>query len=201
LEKLNERIDKAAQRPREQHTASQRREAMQRHREHHERKNIEGRMEEMHRRFEKRGDDVRKDKLDKLMDTKRDIRDNVVKLQKMDENEHNTARRKHIKQLSKGELRVDMEELKRKAKAKMELLSDKLGVNELLSDPRMEKIRKGLIRGGEGTFHGDEGKPLPPEGRHALYVFFGLFGLVGLIRYIVDLRRKARLKKGHRHTW
>mmetsp|Transcript_13547 Transcript_13547/g.29449 ORF Transcript_13547/g.29449 Transcript_13547/m.29449 type:complete len:525 (-) Transcript_13547:235-1809(-) len=196
-----------------QHNEAQRRDTMLKHREHHERKHmfVEDKLEEMHRRFEKVGG-ARTDKLDKLMDMKGTLKDSVKKLQKMDKKEHEKAKREHIKPLPKAELTVDMEELKQKAKEKLHILSDqskeklhmlsdKLGVNELMNEPHMKKIRsklkEGRIRGGAAAYHGDVGKPLPPEGRHFLVVMFTLFGLVGLMRWLFDRRRRAQ-KKGRR---
>ncbi|KAL7531003.1 hypothetical protein ACHAXR_003799 [Thalassiosira sp. AJA248-18] len=180
------------------HSVKERREAQRYQRFKHERNHdVEDRLEEMHRRFEKKND-IRKDKLDELMNMKGDLKENVENLQLMDKKEHERARRKHIQPLPKAELKVDMEELKQKAKEKMQLLSDKLGVHELMNEPHMKQIRGklkgGLIRGGEGTFHGDEGRPLPPEGRHFLIVMFTFFGLVGAVRWYLEKRRKALLK-------
>jgi len=59
-----------------------------------------------------------------------------------------------------------------------------------------EKLGEGRVRGGAAAFHGDKGKPLPPEGRHFLVVMFTLFGLVGLVRWLLDRRR--RVNKGRR---
>lgn len=184
------------------HTQSERREAQRKHVEHHRRKHdvdMEDRLEEMQRHFEK-ARDTRKDKLDELMDKKGVLHTSVKKLQNMNKKEHEKARREHIKPLPKAELKVDMEELKQKAKEKMHLLSEKLGVNELMNEPHMKKIRgelkKNLRSGGEGEYHGDKGKPLPPEGRHFLVVMFSLFILVGGVRWYLDKRRRA--KKGRR---
>ena len=189
VEKQKERVTKHL------HNQKERQQAMHEHRAAHERKRVEDRLEEMHHRFEKQHD-LRKDRLDELMDKKAGLNDNIKKLKIMDKKEHETARRKHIKQLPKEELKVDMDELKQRAKKKMKYISDKLGVNELLNEPHMKELRKGLIRGGEGKFHGDVGDPLPPQGRHFLIVIFTFFILVGLVRWFFEKRRKKQ--KGRR---
>jgi len=184
------------------HDAAARLEAQRKKRERQngrDRKSLDSKLEEMHRRFQKKNDDARKDKLDELMDLKGTLTESFAKMKDADRREHERARREHIKLLPKEELRVDMEELKKKARERMHNLSekiDKLGVNELMKDPRVKKIRKNLIRGGEAEFHGDRGKPLPPEGRHFLVVMFVLFGLVGSVRWYLDKRRRAN--KGRR---
>lgn len=184
-----------------EHTMKQRMEAQRKHREKHDRRHPkEEKMEEMRRRFAKEYDDSRKDKLEEVMDMKETLSDSVKRMKKTDKKEHDRARREHIKQLPRAELKTDMEELKKHAKEKIAKLSDTLavGVNELVNDPHVREIRgklkKGLVRG--SVYNGDKGKPLPPEGRHFLIVMFTLFGLVGLVRWYFDKRRKT--KKGRR---
>lgn len=181
------------------HNMKERMQAQLKHREHMERRHVENRLDEMHNRFKKDHALVQQDKLDKLREMRGALKDNVDKLHGVDKKEHAKARREHIKPLSKPELKVDLEELRKKAKEKMHLLSKNLGVNELMNEPHMKKIRaklkEGNIRGGEAQYHGDVGEPLPPEGRHFLLVMFGLFGLVGLVRWGLDKRRKAAIKE------
>ncbi|KAL9190380.1 hypothetical protein ACHAXT_007591 [Thalassiosira profunda] len=179
------------------HKMLERQEAEARHRQEHDKRRTETRLEEMRRRFENVAD-ARKEKLEHLIDKKAALQDNLDKLEQMDNREHDAARRRHIDRLPREELRVDMEELKHKAQEKLHLLSDKLGVHELMNEPHVRAIRgqlkKGNFRGGEGTFHGEAGQPLPPEGRHFLVVFFSLFGLVGLVRWGLEKRRRAKKK-------
>ena len=206
--------------PEHKHTRSERREAERKHREQHDRKHAdEDKLQEMYRILDKKKQDAkqreydalkaRKDKIEELMDMKSALKDSVDKLHTMDKKEHDKARREHIKPLPKAELNVDMEELKQKAKQRMQILSDKLGyasdklgVNELLNDPKVQeirgKLRKGVPRGGKDGYIRDVGQPLPPEGRHFLFVFFSLFGLVGLIRWAFDKRRRNARNKGKR---
>ena len=192
----------------QRHDADHRREAQRDHREKHELKfkNKEGRLEEMRRHFSNHNvnvDDVPKNRLNVLMNIKDSMKDSFQKLHLMDKNEHDRARKERI-QLPEAELQLDVEALKRKAQEKLHVLSDKLvGVHEMMNDsPRMREIRnklkQGQMRGGEGLYHGDVGKPLPPEGRHFLIVMFSLFGLVGLIRWYLEKRRRSRVNKGRR---
>ena len=192
------------------HEEKHRRDAERDHREKHKLKfkNKEGRLEEMRRHFAYQNlnmDDVPKDRLDVLMKMKDSMKESFKKLHLMDGNEHDRARREHIPSIPKEELKMDVENLKRKAQEKMHLLSDKLvGVNEMMaSSPRMQEIRsklkQGQMRGGEGIYHGDVGTPLPPEGRHFLIVMFSLFGLIGLIRWYLEKRRRSKVDKGRRN--
>ena len=197
------------------HNRAQRHEAERKHREQHDRKHMnEDKLEEMYRRFDDKkqhnimDDDVnirKKDKLSDLMDIKSVLKENVQRLTKIDTAEHNRARHAHVKHLPKEELMVDMTELKQKAKERISQLSDKLGVHELLADPKVKeihtKLKRGLIRGtgADGkTYNRDVGQPMPPEGRHFLVVIFSLFGLVGIVRYALEQRRKDAVRQHYR---
>lgn len=56
-------------------------------------------------------------------------------------------------------------------------------------------LQKGLVRGGAAAYHGDEGVPLPPQARNVLLGIFFFSFLLGLVRWFLDKRRRA--KKGH----
>ena len=215
-----ESTERGGIKPDHKHTRSERREAERKHREEHDRKHTdEDKLQEMYRTLNKKKQNAKqreydslkaqKDKIEELMDMESALKDSVDKLHTMDKKEHDKARREHIKPLPKAELNVDMSELKQKAKQRMQMLSDKLGyasdklgVNELLNDPKVQeirgKLRKGVPRGGKDGYSRDVGQPLPPEGRHFLFVFFSLFGLVGLIRWAFDKRRRKSTNKGKR---
>jgi len=179
------------------HTTKERIEAQKKHREHHDMTRTEDKLDEIHRRFQKRLD-TRSDKVDELIEMKDALEDSFTKLHKMDKKELEKASREHIKPLPRAELRVELKELKQRIKEKMHKLSDKLGVNELMNDPHVKHIRgtlrKGLRGEGKGVHHGDVGKPLPPEESHFLLVMFTLFGLVGLVRWYLDKRRRIGRK-------
>lgn len=180
------------------HNMKERMEAQRKHREAHDRKRDEGKLEEMHRRFARDSYEARKDKLDELMAAKQNIQDSIGRLKKADNKEHERARREHIKRMPKEELKLDMAELKKKYTEGIKKTIDRLGVNELMNEPHMKEMRKhlkkGYVRG--SVYEGDKGEPLPPEGRHFLFVMFTLFGLVGFVRWFFDKRRRAR--KGRR---
>jgi len=180
------------------HTTKERIEAQKKHREHHDMTRTEDKLDEIHRRFQKRLD-TRSDKVDELIEMKDALEDSFTKLHKMDKKELEKARHEHIKPLPRAELKVELKELKQRIKENMLKLSDKkLGVNELMNNPHLKqmrgKLRKGLKGEGNGVHHGDIGKPLPPELRHFLLVMFTLFGLVGLVRWYLDKRRKIGRK-------
>jgi len=201
---IEDHVKKSKARMIHEHTMKQRLEAQRLHREHHERgmKHVgEDKLEEMKRRFVKdQKDQIQKDKLDELMDMKDTLKNSMNRLKKTDKIEHDRARRDHVQRLPKAELKADMDELKQLARDKMKKLSEsaRLGVNELMNDPHLKKIRgrmeKGYVRG--SVYNGDKGRPLPPEGRHFLVVMFAMFGMVGLVRWYLDKKRRSR--KGRR---
>jgi len=188
------------------HNRAQRRDAERLHREKHDHNGKhmgEDKLHEMYRALDKKKKDEAKDKLSDLMDAKHELKESVQKLKKMDTREHENAARKHIKPLPKQELKVDMKELKQKAKERMKILSDKaadisdkLGVNELLEDPQVQLMRNRLRKGVPSNYdRGTNGKPLPPEGRHFLFVFFSFLILAGFFRWLLDSTRRARRRK------
>ena len=177
------------------HTVAQRREAERKFRESH--KDQKDKLSRMNQRFKKVNDE-RRDKLDNLIDMKDQLREKVQQLNGFDRGEHDRARREHIKALPKAELKVDMEELRRKAKHRVHEVADRLGVNEMLNDPKVKRLRGQLKANmpSRRDEHGD-GVPLPPQGRHFLVIMFGLFLSAATARWYLDKRRRAN--KGRRN--
>mmetsp|Transcript_23179 Transcript_23179/g.51729 ORF Transcript_23179/g.51729 Transcript_23179/m.51729 type:complete len:193 (+) Transcript_23179:1080-1658(+) len=177
------------------HTVAQRREAERRFRESH--KNQQDKLSRMNQRFQKLNDE-RRDKLDNLIDMKDHLKEKVQQLNKYDKGEHERARREHIDALPKAELKVDMEELRRKAKHRVQEVADRLGVNEMLNDPKVKRLRGQLKSNmpNRRDEHG-EGVPLPPKGRHFLVTMFGFFVSAAMARWYLDKRRRAN--KGRRN--
>ena len=159
-------------------------------------------LEDMERHFKDGSDDPRKEKLQNVLDIKDNLEDSIEQLKKNDMREHSNAKRRHIKPLPKEELKVDMQELKHKLKQKLNVgkLTEKLGVNELFQSKDFKnlrgKLKEGIPRGGESIYHAEKGAPLPPEGRHFLFVMFAFFIIVGAARWFLDKRRRSR--KGRR---
>lgn len=180
------------------HNRAQRRDAERLHREKHDHNGKhmgEDKLHEMYRALDKKKKDEAKDKLSDLMDAKHELKESVQKLKKVDTREHEKAARKHIKPLPKQELK--------EAKERMKILSDisdKLGVNELLNDPQVREIRGRLRKGVPSNYDRGKGKPLLPEGRHFLFVFFGFLILVGFLRWLLDSTRRARRRKERERT-
>lgn len=177
------------------HTVAQRREAERKFRESH--KNQQDKLSRMNQRFQKLNDE-RRDKLDNLIDMKDHLKEKVQQLNKYDKGEHERARREHIGSLPKAELKVDMEELRRKAKHRVHEVADRLGVNEMLNDPKVKRLRGQLKSNmpNRRDEHG-EGVPLPPKGRHFLVTMFGFFVSAAMARWYLDKRRRAN--KGRRN--
>jgi len=185
-----------------EHTVMQRMNAQRQHREHHDKTRAEDKLDEMYRHFQKRPD-TKTDKVDELIEMKKALKDSFTKLHNMDAKELEKAKHEHIKRLPRAALKVELMELKNRAKEKMRKLSTNLGVNELMNDPHFKQIRGKLRRGlrGEGNevHHGDLGKPLPPDKGHFMFIFFTLFGIAALVRWYLDKRRRIA-RKGRRNA-
>ena len=93
---------------------------------------------------------------------------------------------------------MDLEELRRKAKHRVQEVADRLGVNEMLNDPKVKRLRGQLKSNmpNRREEHG-EGVPLPPQGRHFLVTMFGFFLSAAMARGYLDKRRRAN--KGRRN--
>ncbi|KAL7551523.1 hypothetical protein ACHAWF_014709 [Thalassiosira exigua] len=196
LEKLKGQVDGKIQ---HLHTEEERRKAREKHVDQWRLKESD-KLEEMRRRFANVKDD-RRDKLEDLTNARDALRDNVQRLQNTDRREHDRAQKHHVKPLPMEELKVDMEELKRKARMKVHDLGDRLGVNELMNEPRVRKMRGRMRKGMQGGSnlhenHGAKGRPLPPHIRRILLIVFALFGGIGLGRY--QLEKRKRTRKGRR---
>ena len=159
-------------------------------------------LEDMERHFKDGLDDPRKEKLQDVLDMKDNLEESIEQLKKNDMREHSNAKRRHINPLPKEELQVDMQELKHKLKQKLNVgkLTEKLGVNELFQSKELKnlrgKLKEGIPRGGEAVYHAEKGAPLPPEGKHFLFVMFSFFIVVGFARWFLDKRRRSN--KGRR---
>ena len=174
---------------------AKRKQAQQKHYERHPH------LEDMERRFKDGSDDPRKEKLQDVLDMKDNLEESIEKLKINDMREHSSAKRRHIKPIPKEELKIDMQELKQKLKQKLNVgkLKESLGVNELFESKDMKmlrgKLKEGIPRGGESTYHSEKGAPLPPEGRHFLFIMFSFFLVIGFFRWFLDKRRR---RKGRR---
>lgn len=161
-------------------------------------------LEDMERRFKDGSDDPRKEKLRDVLDMKDNLEESIERLKKNDMKEHSSAKKRHIKPLPKEELKIDMEELKHKLKQKLNLgkVKETLGVNELFDSKEMKmlrgKLKEGIPRGGESIYHAEKGTPLPPEGKHFLFVMFSFFIIIGFVRWFFDKRRRSKKNKGRR---
>mmetsp|Transcript_18944 Transcript_18944/g.28297 ORF Transcript_18944/g.28297 Transcript_18944/m.28297 type:complete len:496 (+) Transcript_18944:8-1495(+) len=159
-------------------------------------------LEDMERRFKDGSEDPRKEKLRDVLDIKDNLEESIEQLKKNDMKEHSNAKRRHIKPLPKEELKIDMQELKHKLKQKLNVgkLKEKLGVNELFESKEIKmlrgKLKEGIPRGGESVYHAEKGAPLPPEGKHFLFIMFSFFIIVGFARWFLDKRRRSN--KGRR---
>ena len=157
-------------------------------------------LEDMERRF-KDAADPRKEMLRDVLDIKFNLEESIEKLKKEDMREHSNAKKSHIKPLPKEELKIDMEEIKRKVKQKLsvEKLKETLGVHELFNSEDMKmlrgKLKEGIPHGGESVYHAEKGVPLPPEGKHFLIVMFSFFIIVGFARWFLDKRRRTKRDK------
>ena len=166
--------------------------------------NTADKLDVMMRRLHKRRDSVKK--VEELRDMKGALKDEFAKLHDMDAQELQKARHRHIKPPPRKEVQRALKELKQRAQQKIKegvhKLSDTLGVNELMNDPRLKEVRGKMQRGlrgeGNGAHHGDVGRPLPPEGRHFLFVMFSLFGLAGMASWCSDQRRQRAMRRKRR---
>lgn len=162
-------------------------------------RNVDQQMDRMAHHFKSNdNNDLREQKLQYFQRLKREWKGNEDVLRAIDKQEHDfIAQDEHIKSPSKEEIDVDMELIKQKVHERM------AGVHEMVQnrdvklvvDKLKGHLKKGLPRGGAAAHHGDVGMPLPVEARNGLLGLFGFAGLVGVVRWLLDKRKRA--KKGH----
>ncbi|KAL3790850.1 hypothetical protein HJC23_004480 [Cyclotella cryptica] len=228
-------------RMREMHrTEKEREEIRKQHREEMLKKHLsaEEQMQRMEHHF-KDPHDPRRERLEHFMHMRENFKGNEVKLNAVDREEHERARRDHLKTPPKEKVDADMQDIKQKVKehmaeqrrqthargeqgiqaerirekAKFHEMHKKMeedmynmqrsGVHEMMNqrdvklvvDKLKGHLKNGLVRGGAAAYHGDAGVPLPPKARNILIGMFAMSGLVGLVRWYLDKRRRA--KKGH----